>query len=231
MFTERKSRSAEINITYSIPAGHGWHIDNWACLAGESGTPTLPCAETDVQSVDRVCAVCARPLTGRQERCCSLVCQRAFARRTPRPYRDQCGPKNPAWKGGVSRYPTRYTRAFKAANPEKVQAQRAVAHAIRSGTLKRPNHCSVCRRACRPDAHHFSYLLPLCVDWLCRKCHVAADRVRQQRELQAAATTLEQSKGHAHVVNQSSNLAHTSTVARVSPFQKSNSIAGKGVAR
>lgn len=202
MFTERKSRSAHVNITYNTPTSHGWQIDNSVGLAREKGAPTLPSLAPVVQPVTRTCAACGAPLTRRwQRRACSLVCA---GKLTPR--RPQAGASNGNWKGGISKQPVRYVTAFKAANPEKVLAQRAVASAIRNSTLTRPSHCSACRRACRPDAHHFNYALPLCVDWLCRKCHVAADRMRQQRELQATATTLEQSKGHAHVVSESFNV-------------------------
>jgi hypothetical protein len=43
--------------------------------------------------------------------------------------------------------------------------------ALRSGTLKRPDHCSECGRECTPDGHHMDYSKPLLVVWLCRDCH------------------------------------------------------------
>lgn len=152
-------------------------------------------------NLSRCCAICSGPLTRRQARCCSLKCGRDYARSFSR-LRDQRGAKNPAWKGGVSKQPIRYTRAFKQANPEKVRAQNAVVSALRNGMLVRPSCCASCLRDCRPDAHHWDYTKPLRVEWLCRKCHVAADRLRRQRDLVAPTATTEQSNCDAHIAGE-----------------------------
>jgi hypothetical protein len=162
------------------------------------------------QSSSRVCAVCAYPLTGRQEKCCSGDCQRLYATRSPRPYRDYRGANNPAWKGGASKRPSVYVRRFQAKNPEKVRAQRLVAAAIRAGHLTRPSACASCLRVGRVDAHHPNYALPLSVEWLCRKCHVAADRIRQQHE---AATGKGWTKRHAETVTSAPSSVKPLTLA------------------
>ena len=54
----------------------------------------------------------------------------------------------------------------------KRRARSAVAYALKSGKLTKPDHCSIC--GCKSDviqAHHESYDKPLEVMWLCFKCH------------------------------------------------------------
>lgn len=54
----------------------------------------------------------------------------------------------------------------------KRRAWSAVARALKSGKLTKPDCCSVC--GCKSDviqAHHDSYDRPLEVTWLCLKCH------------------------------------------------------------
>jgi len=61
---------------------------------------------------------------------------------------------------------------------EKERARKAVASALKSGRLIRPNSCGACGKACKPDAHHADYSQPLAVRWLCRQCHGIAHRSR-----------------------------------------------------
>lgn len=58
-------------------------------------------------------------------------------------------------------------------DPVRRKASMAVYNAIRRGKLIRPEACSECGAACRPDAHHDDYAKPLEVVWLCRPCHMA----------------------------------------------------------
>jgi hypothetical protein len=55
-------------------------------------------------------------------------------------------------------------------------ARKAVYRAIRAGQLQRPDSCSRCEKPCKPDSHHTDYSAPLEVEWLCRRCHLTADR-------------------------------------------------------
>jgi hypothetical protein len=59
--------------------------------------------------------------------------------------------------------------------------------AVKAGRIVRPNHCSDCGAACKPDGHHSDYAKPYNVTWLCRRCHVNADRLRRLLELERAA--------------------------------------------
>lgn len=64
-------------------------------------------------------------------------------------------------------------------NPEKVLARAAVGHALRTGRLVRPDHCASCGAACKPEAHHhhgYEKEHRLDVEWLCKTCHVAAEK-------------------------------------------------------
>lgn len=61
--------------------------------------------------------------------------------------------------------------AWERANPEKKRAHYKVRYALRIGKLKRPAHCSRCRKAVKVQAHHEDYNQPLQVKWLCASCH------------------------------------------------------------
>lgn len=129
-----------------------------------------------------VCALFATPLTGRQRVACSPSC-RAKLMHILHP---QQGSGNHNFKGWRSKQPILYTSKFKHANPEKVRAHQAVAAATRKGTLVRPEACSACSAACRPDAHHEDYTKPLAVVWLCRRCHGVRDRSLAARRADSA---------------------------------------------
>lgn len=63
--------------------------------------------------------------------------------------------------------------------PEKHRARKAVAQAISTGELLRPDKCDQCSRPCKPQAHHDDYDNPLAVRWLCSGkdgCHSKADQ-------------------------------------------------------
>jgi len=84
-----------------------------------------------------------------------------------------------------------YQRAWKAAHPDRLRLYRqrldrqrlrarwAVATAVRTGRLVRPEACSECGAEPGPDelgrsrveAHHEHYERPLDVEWLCSDCH------------------------------------------------------------
>jgi hypothetical protein len=148
------------------------------CAAGsdaDHGTSSAPCPSI------RTCVTCGNPLTQRwQKRCCSRACS---ARQTP--IRSQAGEANGNFKGWRSKDRSRYTRQFRQQNPEKVAAHHSVRWALRTGKLVRPTLCDSCLRVCRPDAHHPDYSKRLSVEWLCKRCHRAADlaavRLRVQR--------------------------------------------------
>ena len=57
----------------------------------------------------------------------------------------------------------------------KQRAWSAVAKAINSGRLIRPEACEICGLKCCPDARHDDYYEPLKVVWLCRGCHRLLD--------------------------------------------------------
>lgn len=57
-----------------------------------------------------------------------------------------------------------------ATNAVKIQARKAVNHAIEAGRLSsRP--CQKCGGTLNLQAHHHDYSKPLDVEWLCSKCH------------------------------------------------------------
>lgn len=58
----------------------------------------------------------------------------------------------------------------------KDKAREWVYRAIKSGKIDRPNHCWVCWKPCKPDAHHENHRHPDWIVWLCRKCHLLIHR-------------------------------------------------------
>lgn len=77
-------------------------------------------------------------------------------------------------------------KRWRTSNMEKKKAHDAVSHALRSGRVVRPDHCSVCRTLCTPHGHHDDYSKPLVVRWLCSACHSAHHRkydVNESRDL------------------------------------------------
>lgn len=60
--------------------------------------------------------------------------------------------------------------AWKAANPEKYRAHKAVENAIKAGTLQR-EPCERCGVTERVHAHHDDYAKPREVRWLCPTHH------------------------------------------------------------
>jgi len=53
----------------------------------------------------------------------------------------------------------------------KALARKVVTRAVRSGELKKPSCCELCKEAVRVSAHHIDYGRPLSVLWLCDSCH------------------------------------------------------------
>lgn len=61
-------------------------------------------------------------------------------------------------------------------HPEEDAARRRVSEAVKDGRLIRPRNCDVCDRVPRSiEGHHADYSKPLKVEWLCKRCHKAAD--------------------------------------------------------
>jgi hypothetical protein len=57
-------------------------------------------------------------------------------------------------------------------NKKKVECNRMVNNAVRSGFLKKPKQCQVCSaEPKRIHGHHCDYSKPLDVIWMCPSCH------------------------------------------------------------
>jgi hypothetical protein len=60
---------------------------------------------------------------------------------------------------------------------KRYAAQQAVKKALANGALVRWPGCAACPRKRGLEAHHYDYDQPLCVTWLCMKCHKAAHAI------------------------------------------------------
>jgi hypothetical protein len=66
---------------------------------------------------------------------------------------------------------TKKARAEQRKHPERAAARNALARAIKSGRIVRPNWCSTCLHSpCKPEAFWPDYFSPLLVSWHCRAC-------------------------------------------------------------
>jgi hypothetical protein len=64
-----------------------------------------------------------------------------------------------------------YVRDYRARNPEKYKAHRALNNAVRDGKIVKPTHCTKCGKETTLHGHHHDYAQPLNVEWLCPACH------------------------------------------------------------
>lgn len=62
-------------------------------------------------------------------------------------------------------------RRYRQQHPDRDAAHRAVARALRSGALRKPEACPGCGQHRPIHAHHEDYREPLRVTWLCARCH------------------------------------------------------------
>ena len=74
-----------------------------------------------------------------------------------------------AWRKGKPHYFGNSSNEYKARNPEKRRAHRAVEKALLRGEIVR-QPCSICGNT-KADAHHDDYSKPLDVIWFCRLHH------------------------------------------------------------
>ena len=75
---------------------------------------------------------------------------------------------------------------WKLAHPDRRRAQLRLKKAIESGLVQKLEACSRCATTkLRIEAHHEDYSRPLQVEWLCKPCHIRADRERRKREAAA----------------------------------------------
>jgi hypothetical protein len=73
---------------------------------------------------------------------------------------------------------TRVTREWRQRHRDRMKAHNAAARA----DLVAPSVCEGCGMPAVLDKHHHDYSKPLLVVWLCKPCHVIADRLRRRLE-------------------------------------------------
>jgi hypothetical protein len=78
---------------------------------------------------------------------------------------------NKEWRVKAGKRHLEVSRKWHRNNRLANKAHIAVKSAIQKGKLIRPNACSECAKACKPQGHHEDYSKPLEVIWLCVTCH------------------------------------------------------------
>ena len=73
---------------------------------------------------------------------------------------------------------TAVTLAWRQKHPGRQRAHNAIARA----QLTPPERCEGCGHIRRLETHHHDYSKPLVVVWLCKPCHVIADKIRRRLE-------------------------------------------------
>lgn len=119
---------------------------------------------------DNACKECRKERV-RANRAANIEYYREYDRnRSMRPDRVEARIKyqeTEAGKKAVERAKRKWTEK----NPVKRAATYIVNNAIRDGRLRKPAHCSKCKKAGRIEGHHPDYAKPLEVIWLCSGCH------------------------------------------------------------
>lgn len=72
-------------------------------------------------------------------------------------------------------------------NRERCRAQVALRAAVAAGKVQKRETCAWCGSGGRIEGHHEDYAKPLEATWLCKPCHVIADRRRMDREKSLSA--------------------------------------------
>ena len=68
-------------------------------------------------------------------------------------------------------------------HPQRRHAQNVLAGHVARGTITKPTTCQRCGLDAHIEAHHPDYTRPLDVEWLCKPCHVIADRERRAAQV------------------------------------------------
>lgn len=63
----------------------------------------------------------------------------------------------------------------------KRNARQKVRDHILSGKIKKPEKCEHCKLNNKLEAHHKDYSKPLEVEWVCKSCHVKADKLLKNK--------------------------------------------------
>lgn len=66
-----------------------------------------------------------------------------------------------------------YTKRYRKLYPLRYAANTLLGYAIRTGKLKKPKNCTMCKAKTKILGHHEDYCKPLNVLWVCQSCHKA----------------------------------------------------------
>ena len=64
-------------------------------------------------------------------------------------------------------------KAYKEKYPLVYRCHQLLKYSVQRGAIKKPDACSVCGSPDNIVGHHFNYMQPLFVMWLCKTCHCA----------------------------------------------------------
>lgn len=73
-----------------------------------------------------------------------------------------------------------YQTVYSVLNSEKIKAGQTARYKLRVGGIRKGRRCERCNQKKRLEMHHPDYSRPLCIEWLCRRCHRVADSERRE---------------------------------------------------
>lgn len=84
------------------------------------------------------------------------------------------------WYAKHSDYYKNYVKNMRNEKREVFLAYCAVANAIKSGTIIRPDNCEKCGSTVNIQAHHDDYSKQLDIKWWCTQCHSGFHRKQKK---------------------------------------------------
>lgn len=77
----------------------------------------------------------------------------------------------PGGREGTNRSAAKQRAAHRANRKHYLRSVWSFHTNLKSGKIKKQDSCSICHSKTRVEGHHDDYNRPLCVRWLCKKCH------------------------------------------------------------
>lgn len=119
----------------------------------------------------KTCDIIFSPNSNFQLYCGSLKMKTGCSYDNDRKYRNKyCRSKQ------AKKYNNKYHITYKP-DSFKVKSRNKIRYEVRAKRILKPIICELCNEVKSLQAHHKDYNKPLDVNWLCKQCHILADKV------------------------------------------------------